>query len=228
MPAPLEEKKPQILRNSLLLLIAGMLGALIVYFCWRANPDLEYWLGLGEQAFEYLKDHPWALLLVVATLPGIGFPSSPLLLMMGVVLVPRYGIPLACVLGTAALSICTIWTYLLSYGPLRGVLRRIVSRYRELPQLNDSNALRLALILRITPGVPYALQNVVLGVVGMRLKPYLIVSIPITALWTTGFVVTGGAIFEGRVGLAISGLLLLIALITATKMLQKKTLSDDG
>lgn len=228
MSAPSEEKPSRLLRNSLLLLIPGILGALTVYIFWRSNPDPNYWKGLFEQALNYLKAHPWALLAAVATLPGLGFPISPLLLLVGIALVPRYGMPMTCALGILAQSFCTIWTYLLSSGPLRGLLRRIVSRRRELPQLNDSNALRLGLILRITPGVPYALQNIVLGIVGMRLKPYLIVSLPTSALWTIGFIVTGGAIFEGRTGLAIAGVLLLIVLVILTKMLQRKTLKNDG
>ncbi|MFO8026958.1 MAG: VTT domain-containing protein [Opitutales bacterium] len=228
MSAPNEEKPSRLLRNSLLLLVPGILGALTVYIFWRSNPDPNYWKGLFEQALNYLKAHPWALLAAVATLPGLGFPISPLLLLVGIALVPRYGMPMTCALGILAQSFCTIWTYLLSSGPLRGLLRRIVSRRRELPQLNDSNALRLGLILRITPGVPYALQNIVLGIVGMRLKPYLIVSLPTSALWTIGFIVTGGAIFEGRTGLAIAGVLLLIVLVILTKMLQRKTLKNDG
>lgn len=228
MSAPSEEKPSRLLRNSLLLLIPGILGALTVYMFWRSNPDPNYWKGLFEQALNYLKAHPWALLAAVATLPGLGFPISPLLLLVGIALVPRYGMPMTCALGILAQSFCTIWTYLLSSGPLRGLLRRIVSRRRELPQLNDSNALRLGLILRITPGIPYALQNIVLGIVGMRLKPYLIVSLPTSALWTIGFIVTGGAIFEGRTGLAIAGVLLLIVLVILTKMLQRKTLKNDG
>lgn len=228
MTEPTEEKKPRVLRNSLLLLIPGALGALTVYLFWQANPNPEYWKGIVEQGLDYLKAHPWALLAAVATLPGLGFPISPLLFLVGIVLVPRFGMPITCALGILAQSFCTIWTYLLSSGPLRDLLRRIVSRRRELPQLTDSNALRLGLILRITPGIPYALQNIVLGIVGMRLKPYLIVSLPISALWTVGFIVTGGAIFEGRIGLAIAGVLLLIVLIILTQMLQRKTLTHDG
>lgn len=223
-----ETKKSRLMRNGLLLLIPGMIGAFAVYLLWVANPDPNYWREIFDQALAYLEANPWALLAAVAILPGIGFPISPLLFLVGVVLGPKYGLPTTCALGILAQSLCTTWTYLLASGPLRNVLKRIISRQRELPQLNESNALRLGLILRITPGIPYALQNIVLGVLGMRLKPYLLVSIPITALWTIGFIVTGGAIFEGRAGLAITGLLLLIVLIILTKMLRKKTVTDDG
>ena len=221
-----EKRKTRVVRNGLLLLIPGIVGAFAVYLLWIANPDPDYWRQLFHQSLAFLKANPWALLAAVATLPGIGFPISPLLLLFGVVLAPRYGMPTACALGILAQSFCTTWTYLLASGPLRDVLRRVVARRRELPQLNESNALRLGLILRITPGIPYALQNVVLGILGMRLRPYLLVSIPITALWTTGFIITGGALFEGRAGLALAGALLLVALVLATRMLQRKAETD--
>lgn len=223
-----EENKARMVRNGLLLLLPGMIAAFAVYLLWASNPDPDYWRGLFDQSLTFLEANPIALLAAVATLPGIGFPISPLLLLFGVVLAPKYGMPTACALGILAQSFCTTWTYLLASGPLRDVLRRIVSRRRELPQLTERNALRLGLILRITPGVPYALQNVVLGILGMRLKPYLLVSIPISGLWTIGFIVTGGALFEGRTGLAIFGVLLLIVLVIATRMIQQKTGTNDG
>lgn len=228
MPETPEKKSTRLWRNSLLLLFSGIFAALCLYFFWQAYPDPEDWKDLFHSAVDYMKAHPWALLAALATLPGLGFPISPLLLLVGIALGPRYGIPMACALGILAQSCCTIWTYLLASGPLRGVLRRILSRRYELPYFDDRNALRLGLILRITPGIPYVLQNIVLGIVGMRFKLYLIVSIPITALWTIGFIVTGGALFEGRAGLAIVGILLLIVLVLLTKMLQRKTLPDNG
>jgi uncharacterized membrane protein YdjX (TVP38/TMEM64 family) len=228
MTQPSENKTSRLLRNGLLLLIPGMISALTVFLLWQAHPDPAYWRGLFDHFLNLLKDNPWALVAAVATLPGIGFPISPLLVLFGIALAPRYGMVTTCALGILAQSLCTTWTYLLASGPLRDILKRIVSRHRELPELTDGNALRLCLILRITPGIPYALQNVVLGIVGMRPKPYLFVSIPITALWTIGFIVTGGAIFEGRAGLAIAGILLLIVLVILTKMLRKRTVKNDG
>lgn len=209
-------------RNGLLLLLLGLLAAATVYLLWRSHPELEHWKSLFQEILAFLESNPWALLLAVATLPGLGFPISPLLFFFGIALAPRYGMLTTCALGILAQSFCTTWTYLLAAGPLRNVLRRFIRQRRDLPDLTEGNALRLCLILRITPGIPYAVQNIVLGISGMRLKPYLLASIPLTGLWTIGFIVTGGALFEGQSGLAITGLLLLIVLVLITKMLQEK------
>jgi len=222
------EQPSTLRRNLLLLLLPAALSALTVLLIWHSQPDPDYWKGLFEQSVIFLEAHPWALFLAVATLPGVGFPISPLLFLFGIVLAPSLGMLLACLLGIVAQSICTIWTYLLSAGPLRDILRRFVGRRRALPDLTDSNAKRLCLILRITPGIPYALQNIVLGIMGMKLKPYLLVSIPITGLWTTGFILTGGALFDGQAGLAITGFLLLLVLVLVTKMLRSKNQLPDA
>ncbi|MEO0510745.1 MAG: VTT domain-containing protein [Verrucomicrobiota bacterium] len=221
-------KKNRLTRNIFLLLSSGLVGAIAVYLLWQTNPDPAYWKALLDQVLDFLEANPWALLVALATLPGIGFPISPLFILVGGVLAPQFGMPIACLLGILAQSICTTWTYLLASGPLRNVLVKLVQQKRELPQLNKTNAIRLCLILRITPGVPYALQNIVLGVIGMQMRTYLLVSLPITGLWTIGFIVTGGAIFEGQVGLSIFGILLLVVLVLATKMLRRKTQIDNG
>ncbi|MFP4157092.1 MAG: hypothetical protein ACLFU4_05680 [Opitutales bacterium] len=224
-----EHPVPKIWRRRLgLALIPAMFSACAVFLLWRSHPDPAYWQSLAQAALDQLAARPWALLLALATLPGLGFPVSPLLILAGITIAPRYGMATACLLGILAQSVCTTWTFLLASGPLRAVITRYVRKRRELPVLTEANKIRIGLILRITPGIPYALQNVALGILGMRIGPYLAVSIPITALWSTGFIVTGGALFEGRAGLAISGVLLLLVLIAATKMLTRKNIVDDG
>ncbi|MGJ8638157.1 MAG: TVP38/TMEM64 family protein [Opitutaceae bacterium] len=215
-------------RNSLLLIVPALFSAAIVFFVWQAQPDIQYWKALSSEIYGFLEANPGALVLALAILPGIGFPISPLFIMIGAVLGPKYGLPMTCLIAIAAQSTCTIWTYLLAAGPLKKFLGNYVLKKRQLPEFSDNNALRFALIMRITPGIPYAVQNVVLGVIGLKLKPYLIVSIPITALWTIGFVTTGGALFKGSAGLAITGVLILIILIMATRILRNRTADHAG
>lgn len=222
------EPKHRLRRNLALLLIPAALSALAVFLLWRNHPDPAYWLDLLAQGRAFLEAHPWALIAVLATLPGLGFPISPVLVLFGVVLAPRYGMAATLALAIAAQGLCTTWTFLLAAGPLRGWLSAYVLRHRELPVLTGGNTIRLGLILRLTPGIPYALQNVALGILGMRLRPYLLVSLPTTSLWATGFVITGGAIFKGNLGWAITGVVILIVLVLATRMWSRKNKADVG
>ncbi len=222
------EPQRRLKRNLTLLLIPGLISAFAVYIMWRTHPEATYWIELIERGRSFLEAHTWALISALAILPGIGFPISPIFVLFGVVLAPRYGMPMTIALAIAAQTVCTTWTYALSTGPLRNILTHYISQCREIPTMSESNTLRLGLILRLTPGIPYALQNVVLGIIGMRLRHYLLVSIPTTSVWTIGFVVTGGAIFEGQIGLAIMGVALLIVLILVTRMLGKRKMDNDG
>jgi len=215
-------------RTLALLLIPATLSAITVFLLWQAHPEIDYWLELMEDGRSYLESHPWALVLALATLPGIGFPISPLLALFGVVLAPRFGMPVTLGLAFAAQSLCTTWTFLLASGPLREFLHKRILARRNLPKMTEVNTIRLGLVLRLTPGIPYALQNIVLGIMGMRLIHYLTVSIPTTSLWTLGFVMTGGAIFKGEIGWALAGVLIIIVLILITRMWGRKNKAEDG
>ena len=215
-------------RNLALLLVPALISAFVVYLMWRTHPETSYWVELLGQGRTFLEEHPWALIAALATLPGIGFPISPIFVLFGVVLTPRYGMPMTVAIAIAAQTVCTIWTYALAAGPLREILKRYISQHREIPTMSDRNTLRLGLILRLAPGIPYAIQNVTLGIMGMRLRPYLLVSFPTTGMWTIGFVVTGGALFEGQAGLAIMGIALLIVLILVTRMFDRNNSENNG
>lgn len=223
-----DEQKRRLRRNLALLLIPALISAMAVFLLWKSHPEMAYWLGLIDSGRSFLEANPWALIAVLATLPGLGFPISPVLILFGVVLAPRYGMPATLALAISAHSLCTIWTYALAAGPLRGLLTEYILRHRELPTMSEGNALRLGLILRLTPGIPYAVQNIVLGILGMRFRHYLLVSIPTTSIWTVGFVMTGGAIFKGHAGWAIGGIAILIVLVLVTRMWSRKNAQHVG
>ncbi len=222
------DQKSRLRRNLVLFTVPALLSAATVFFLWQSHPDPAYWIGLIDEGRAFLEDNPWMLIIVLATLPGIGVPSSPVLILFGIVLAPRFGMPATLALAIAAQSLCSTWTYALASGPRRGLLTKYMQKHRELPTISERNTLKLGLILRLTPGIPYALQNIALGVVGMRLRPYLMVSIPTTSMWTAGFVLTGGAIFEGRAGLAITGIAILIVLVLATRMFSRRNAQNAG
>jgi uncharacterized membrane protein YdjX (TVP38/TMEM64 family) len=222
------EPKKHLVRYIVLLLTPGCITALVVFLCWQAHPDVEYWKQLLLDGRTYLEAHPWALVLAIAILPGIGVPISPLLILVGIILGPRYGMVLTTVIGVSAQTFCLIWTYWLAAGPLRDFLKNTVLKKWTLPELTQRSALRLGFIIRVTPGIPYSVQNVALGVMGLRFGTYLLVSVPVQALYATGFIVTGGAIFQGKGGLALTGILLLVVVIIVTRMFLNRSKKNVG
>ena len=116
------------------LMISSVLSAIAFLIFWQNHPNISYYLWLLEAGLSFLEDYPWALIAVMATLPGLGFPSSPDLELFGVVIAPDYGMPAAVELAIAAKTLCSIWTYALSPGPLKGLLLRYVLRGEPYPK----------------------------------------------------------------------------------------------
>lgn len=175
-----------------------------------------------ESARASLESRPLALIAALAILPGLGAPVSPLLIFFGIVIGPLYGLPAACVIGVAAQSLCTAWAYFLASGPLREFLRKTLLRKITLPELTPGNAAKICFMVRLAPGFPYAWQNLTLGVLKMHFPTYMLVSIPVQSIYTIGFISTGGALFEGKAGHALTAFCLLLIAVFALRLLRKK------
>jgi uncharacterized membrane protein YdjX (TVP38/TMEM64 family) len=119
------------------------------------------------------------------------------------------------------LNIC--WTHLLAAGPLRQrIIRLLGSRLQVWLDMPTNDLMRVSCLLRVTPGVPLLVQNYAIGILGIPLRYSVLLAIPITGLYVCGFVLTGGAIFEGSLGAAIAGISLLIAASIALKMIRRR------
>ena len=168
----------------------------------------------------YGAQYPWAIFLALVILPGFAFPASPLLLLAGAV----WGsTATSCGLALSAILLNIGWTHLLAAGPCKALVIRLLGkrgdRWSALPR---ADLIKLAWILRVTPGVPLFVQNYGLGVLGVPLRHSLLAALPITGLYVCGFVLTGGAIFSGRFGLVLTGAGLIAAAAVATHLLRKR------
>jgi uncharacterized membrane protein YdjX (TVP38/TMEM64 family) len=129
---------------------------------------------------------------------------------------------MACLLTAAALWTNALWTFLFAAYPGRRIIEGLLQRMsKKIPDLPQAQGVRLAVMLRVTPGVPLTLQNYLLGVSGISLKNYLLVSIPVMSLWAVGFVVFGEGLLEGNSKMLIVGVGLLLGLAMLARMVAK-------
>ncbi|MCW1923518.1 VTT domain-containing protein [Luteolibacter arcticus] len=169
---------------------------------------------------EYGTRYPWALFVALVFLPGIGFPAGVLLLLAGIVWGSHYT---SCLIALAAIALNVMWTHCLAAGPARKVMTRWMGeRLQPWFALPRTDLMKIAWLLRVTPGVPLFVQNYALGALGVPLRLSLLTALPVVSLYACGFVLTGGAIFDGRLGLAISGLALVAAAAIATRLFPAK------
>lgn len=143
-------------------------------------------------------------------LPAFGVPVSPFLVAAGAI----YSLEVAIFGCVTALSLNMTLSWFVSGYCLRPFCERLLARFgQQVPRLTRANSIRIAILLRLTPGFPFVLQNYLLGVARMPLLWYLLVSIPIAGMIDVGIILFGDALLEGNVAM-IGGAVFLILLMT--------------
>ncbi len=178
---------------------------------------------LLEQGLALLRDAgPVSFFLAMALLPACGVPQLAFALTAGPAYGEKLGLPVVMALSMAALTANLVLTYFLARRALRPLLEKLVARlgYR-LPQIGAGDAADLIIILRVTPGVPFFVQNYLLGLAEVPFGKYLAISCGIT--WTTNFafILFGDALLHGRGYAALVAISLLLALTAATHLVRK-------
>lgn len=212
----------------LLLIAAGAASAAGVDGGATASPASDGALpAWARAALESLRGVPpliYFSALVVATFLPV--PVAVFYLAAGVV----YGIAPALVWIAGSLAVSNLIIHSAAKSFLRPTLAALVARrgYR-IPRFDSplDEALFITLI-RITPGVPYFLQNLILAVADLDLMRFVVLSVAIQMIYVTGFVVLGRSALEGQLGWVIGGLALIVGVAIGARWLAARRGSSGG
>lgn len=165
----------------------------------------------------------WLCVLLLFGLPLVGFPATALHLGAGL----RFGVPV----GLALVWLSILLQLLASYGLVHLNRTFFASRFKSLRSKIPHGAhAPMTLFTMLIPGAPYVAQNYVLPLIGVPLRIYLGISLPIHAVRSTVSVILGGQSHEltpGRVlALLAYGALILLASWWALRRL-KTALADQ-
>ncbi len=150
--------------------------------------------------------HPWLYILVLAFLPLIGMPVTPLYILGGLL----YGFPYAFFLGVPAILLNLLIVFGLCQKYLRPFLIRFLIQLGHKPwQVDPKETWRITLLVRATPGPPIFLQSYLLCLAAVPLTPFLTLSWPIECIHLGVFSFSAGSAGDGHWGLAITGLSLI-------------------
>lgn len=165
---------------------------------------------------------PAVFFLAMALLPAIGAPMAFFSLFAGSIFGPRLGMPLVAVLALGAVAANMAIGYFLASRVLRPVLMYLSSRlgYR-IPEVPSGDATDLIVLLRVTPGVPFTMQNFLLGIAGVSFLRYQLVSCLAVFPIQGAFLVFGEALLQGRGRDTLFGLLLVVAALTAIHLVRR-------
>lgn len=207
--------------RALLLKLGVVAGALLVGAILVARGlDLK---ALVTQGLAVIRGAgPVAFFTAMALLPAAGAPLSFFSLTAGSVFGPQIGMPAVIALALAAITFNMALCYFLATRLLRPVLEALLTRLGyKLPQVDSGDTTGLIVLLRVTPGVPFPVQNYLLGLARVPFGKYLLVSCLIQLPANTAFILFGDALLQGRGKIAFLSLGVILALMAATHLVRK-------
>lgn len=213
-------------RRFQMMAVVGLLGMIgCGLLAWRAGVNLATLQAWWEAAEEFLGRHPVWLFAALVVLPGLPVPTSALLFLAGGVWKER---PVAaCGICLVAIALNMTWTYWAAAKPGRGLVERFLAAGSfRIPELPKGNDLRLTLLLRLTPGSPFFLQNYLLGFLRVPFRMYLPVSIGCNALMSIGFVLSGAGVADGNLKPLITGVALIVVGVVVVQWVKAKMLKS--
>lgn len=215
-------------RSALLLKLALAAAALIAASLWLASGhDLG---ALVQQVVDALRSAgPAAFFLAMALLPALGAPLSFFCLTAGSVFGPQLGMPMVIVFALAAIAANIALSYLLASRALRPPLEALLKRLGyQMPRVAKSgDATDLIVLVRVTPGLPFPVQNYLLGLAGVPFARYQLVSCLIAFPLNAAIIFFGEALLQGKGRTALVGLLLVLALMAGIHLLRRRYLRTN-
>jgi uncharacterized membrane protein YdjX (TVP38/TMEM64 family) len=208
-------------KTSLLVVIGGLavIAAVAAYFVLRGLD----WSGLFNMAMGHVRAAgPLVFFVAMGILPAVGAPILAFILTAGPAFGPQLG--LGGVLAACAVShvLSLSIGYWLARRWLRPWLQKFVVRSgHKVPQVVPEDQFEVTLLLRITPGPPFFLQNFLLGLAEIPFPRYLAISWTVIMMHTTGLVVFGKALANGKGREAVLGVSLFVAALLIIHLLRR-------
>jgi len=183
----------------------AILAALALVLVWKSGIEVRDLKQAWDQTLAWLTLHGQWFFLALVILPGLPVPSSALLFAAGVVW--RDQPLMACLLCWLAVALNLTWTYWLAAGPGRKLVEALLSRSKfRIPELPREDSLKWILVLKLTPGIPYFIQNYICGFARVPFRLYLPVGLLCNGIIGAGIVLGGAGLGNGRIGPLLTGI----------------------
>jgi uncharacterized membrane protein YdjX (TVP38/TMEM64 family) len=174
-----------------------------------------------EEVLEWKREaEPFPFFVLMAVVPALGFPITPLFVLAGAV----FGATVGLIGSLLALAVNLLLCHWIAHSTLRPHLQRVLARTRyRLPRFsgNRRGALQFILLVRITPGVPLFIKNYLIGFSDIALRLHFGISILLTGTYGAGFVLLGESMLEHDVFEAIIAAVILGLVSVAVVLLRR-------
>ena len=200
--------------------VVGLVGVAMAALVLLRGVDVR---GGLDQVMPVVRDAgPWVFFGAMAVLPAVGFPMTPFTLSAGPVFGPVMGLGGVITAAFAAIAVNVMIGYAMARWVMHPVLEKLVVRlgYR-LPRVPADQYWDWTILLRVTPGPPFFVQNILLGLAHVPVRIYLIVSLGVAWAFTVGIIVFGDALMQGKGGRVLFGVMCVVMVGVGVKLVRK-------
>jgi len=165
---------------------------------------------------------PAVFFTAMALLPAAGVPVLAFLLTAGPLWGEKLGMGTVVLLSLAAMTVNFTLTYFLARRALRPLLEKLLVRLGyKLPQVEAGDATDLIVIMRVTQGIPYCVQNYLLGLAEVPFGRYFLLTAVLSLPQNAAAVMFGDALLHGRGGTILMAGGLLVALAAVAHLVRR-------
>jgi len=158
----------------------------------------------------------------MALLPAMGVPVLTFLLTAGPLWGERLGMGNVVLFSLLALIVNFTLTYVLARWTFRPLLTQLITRLGyKMPRAEEGDAASLIVIMRMTTGIPYCVQNYLLGLAEVPFGKYFLLTVLLSLPQSAAMVVFGDALMHGKGKTLLTVAGLLVALVAAAHLVRK-------
>ena len=198
-----------------LAILAAVAGIIVVGIYWERILEFDV-----QATVDWVASFgPVPFFAAMAILPSLWAPVSPFLILAGALC----DMPVALLGSGLALSTNMAISWLVAGKWFRPPFERLVHRFGyTVPEMTKETMVTVAALLRITPGMPFPLQNYLLGLARMPFGWYMAVSVPLNLSIAFSIVWFGDALLKGNATMILLALSVIIALSLAVRQLRAR------
>lgn len=222
IPAPRNRKKLPLFKLAAIAVVVGA-GVLLVVSGGDVRGLAARVTGLINRGVAMISAAgPAAFFTAMALGPAVGVPSLTFILPAGPAFADRLGMTNVVLLTIAASTANFVLTYWLARRTLRPLLEKLLVRLGyELPKVEAGDTTDMILILRLTPGIPFCVQNYLLGLAEVPFGKYFLLSFALGTPQTVAFVLFGDALLHGKGQMLLYAGGAIVALVSGTHLLRR-------
>ncbi|MEO6876753.1 MAG: VTT domain-containing protein [Opitutaceae bacterium] len=201
------------------LAVAAVVLLVVAAVVWRGL-NVRAYLDRGMDLIRAAS--PSTFFICMALLPAVGVPVLAFVLTAGPLWGEKMGMGTVMLLSLSALTVNFVMTYFLARYAFRPLLTKLIVRLGyKLPKAEAGDATSFIVIMRVTQGIPYCVQNYLLGLAEVPFGKYFLLTVLLSLPQNAAAIYFGDAIMRGRGGMIAMVGGLLVALVALTHVVRR-------